>query len=88
VWKVADYFEREVWDLLGVDFAGHPNLRRIMTPDDWIGHPLRKDYAYPEAYNGVVHLREGQKFEDAPKRGAAASPPASSPQPPAQSAAP
>ncbi|HAT09513.1 MAG TPA: hypothetical protein DCS97_02730, partial [Planctomycetes bacterium] len=44
VWAVANYFEREVWDLLGVRFAEHPNLKRIMTPDDWVGHPLRKDY--------------------------------------------
>ena len=68
VWPVANYFEREVYDLLGVVFAGHPNLKRIMMPDDWLGHPLRKDYIYPEAYNGVAHLREGQKFEDAPNR--------------------
>jgi NADH-quinone oxidoreductase subunit C len=66
VWAVANYFEREVWDLLGVRFTGHPNLKRIMTPDDWTGHPLRKDYAYPQAYNGVAHLREGQRFEPPP----------------------
>jgi len=71
IWPVANYFEREVFDLLGVQFSGHPNLKRIMTPDDWIGHPLRKDYAYPEAYNGIAHLRDGQKFEDAPQRGSA-----------------
>lgn len=68
VWAVANYFEREVYDLLGVTFNGHPNLKRIMCPDDWVGHALRKDYVYPQAYNGVVHLREGQKFEDAPAR--------------------
>jgi len=68
VWAVANYFEREVYDLIGVTFSGHPNLKRIMCPDDWTGHALRKDYVYPQAYNGIAHLRTGQKFEDAPAR--------------------
>jgi NADH-quinone oxidoreductase subunit C len=67
-WPAALYFEREVWDLLGAVFTGHPSLHRIMCPDDWVGHPLRKDYVYPASYHDVAHLRDGQHFEGAPPR--------------------
>lgn len=53
VWAIADWHEREAFDLVGIHFTGHPNLVRILCVDDWVGHPLRKDYAFPLEYHGV-----------------------------------
>ncbi|MFT4033149.1 MAG: NADH-quinone oxidoreductase subunit C [Siphonobacter sp.] len=53
IWRTADWHEREAFDLMGIQFAGHPDLRRIFLPEDWNGHPLRKDYNEQPNYHGI-----------------------------------
>ena len=53
VWAIADWHEREAYDLMGIRFTDHPNLRRILCTEDWVGHPLRKDYEFPLEYHGI-----------------------------------
>jgi NADH-quinone oxidoreductase subunit C len=53
LWRSADWHEREVYDLSGVFFTNHPDLTRILLAEDWVGHPLRKDYEYPLEYHGI-----------------------------------
>jgi NADH-quinone oxidoreductase subunit C len=61
VWPTADFHEREVFDLFGIVFEGHPNLKRILLPDDWVGYPLRKDY--PLAYEEVEFSHNFERIE-------------------------
>lgn len=58
LWEGADWYERELFDLFGVRFTGHPHLKRILMPDDWVGHPLRRDYALTEE---PVEFKHGVK---------------------------
>ncbi len=53
LWRTADWHERDVFDLSGIFFNGHPDLTRILLAEDWVGHPLRKDYEYPLEYHGI-----------------------------------
>jgi NADH-quinone oxidoreductase subunit C len=53
LWATADWHEREVYDLCGVWFTGHPDMTRILLSEDWVGHPLRKDYEFPLEYHGI-----------------------------------
>lgn len=50
IWKTADWQERESYDMYGIVYEGHPNLKRILMPEDWVGYPLRKDYISPDFY--------------------------------------
>jgi NADH-quinone oxidoreductase subunit C len=59
IFPSASLFERETFEMFGVEFEGHHDLRRLLLPDDWEGYPLRKDYKYPTEYHGILHDRGG-----------------------------
>ena len=56
IWRTADWHERETYDLVGVVFEGHHNLVRILCAEDWVGHPLRKDYEAPDSFHGIKNV--------------------------------
>ncbi len=63
IWRTADWHEREAYDLFGMTFEGHPDLRRILLPDDWEGHPLKKDYLTPDYYRGIPVPKDKRGWE-------------------------
>ena len=63
IWKTADWHEREAFDMMGISFSDHPNMKRILLPDDWEGHPLKKDYTVQDYYHGMYVPKDKTEWE-------------------------
>jgi len=63
IWKTADWHEREAYDMMGIKFINHPDMKRILLPQDWEGHPLKKDYEAPDYYHGMYIPKDKTSWE-------------------------
>ena len=63
IWKTANWHEREAYDLMGISFKGHPDMRRIFLPSDWEGYPLQKKYKEPDYYHGMPVPKDKSEWE-------------------------
>jgi len=63
LWQTANWHEREAYDMMGIHFEGHPNLKRILLSDDWEGHPLRKNFKEPDYYHGMPVPKDKSYWE-------------------------
>lgn len=63
IWKTADWHEREAFDMMGINFSDHPNMKRILLPDDWEGHPLKKNYVVQDYYHGMYIPKDKTEWE-------------------------
>ena len=63
LWQTANWHEREAYDMMGIQFEGHPNLKRILLSDDWEGHPLRKNFKEPDYYHGIPVPKDKSYWE-------------------------